>query len=147
METNFEHYKDELLKLHLCGYSKCDFVLENILKPEGISCGEIEIDCSACALMMKEWFEKPYEEPKRPKEPEIDWYKVAPDTRVIVSQTPINDISLRNHNRYFSKYEPKNTHPFLCYCDGATSWSKEEEEFGWKYCKLADPADVEKYCL
>lgn len=140
MKTNFEHYKDELLKSYLRDYNNCNFVLKNILKPEGIECRDIT--CSACAFKVKEWFEKPYEEPK---EPEIDWSKVPPDTRVIVSQTPINDISLRNHNRYFSKYDLRNTHPFLCYCDGATSWSKEEEEFGWKYCKLADPADVEKY--
>jgi ferredoxin len=140
MKTNFEHFKDELLKSHLCGYSKCEFVLENILKHEGISCEEIS--CSACSSKVKEWFEKPYEEPKEPK---IDWAKVPPDTRVIVSQTPINDISITNHNRYFAKYEPKSVHSFLCYSDGTTSWSKEDEEFGWKYCKLADPADVEKY--
>ena len=140
METNFEHYKDELLKLHLCGYSKCDFVVENIFKHKGINCEQIA--CSACSSKLKEWFEKPYEEPK---EPEIDWSKVPKDTRVIVSQTPIDDISMCNHKRYFAKYDLRSTHPFVCYSDGSTSWSKEDEEFGWKYCKLADPADVEKY--
>ena len=142
METNFEHYKDELLKVYICG-SRCDFITENVLNPKKIDCGNLA--CSNCLPMVKEWLDAPYEEPK---EPEIDWAKVPPDTRVIVSQTPINNLLPGNkHKRYFAKYDPKgNTkYPFLCYTDGATSWSEEDDLFGWQYCELADPADIEKY--
>lgn len=143
METNFEHYKDELLKMYICGCSKCDFIIENILSQENFSCQDIS--CATCSSNVKDWLEKPYEEPKPV---EIDWSKVPPDTRVIVSQVPLNSLPGDKQNRYFAKFDPKGDtkYPFLCYDGGATSWSgKEDELFGWKYCELADPADIEKY--
>ena len=138
METNFEHYKDEFLKMYICSHiSKCDFILDNILKKKKLSCQYTS--CATCSSIVKDWLEEAYEEPK---EPEIDWTKVPKDTRVIVSQESGN-----KHKRYFAKYDPKgNTkYPFLCYADGATSWSEEDDLFGWQYCEFADPADIEKY--
>ena len=136
METNFEHYKDELLKMYVCG-TKCDFIIENVLKPKKFYCGKLT--CSNCQSMVKEWLDALYEEPKAL---EIDWSMVPPDTRVIVSQE-----GGKKYKRYFAKYDPKgNTkYPFLCYADGTTSWSEEDDLFGWQYCELAVPADVEKY--
>lgn len=54
-------------------------------------------------------------------EPPVDWSKVAPDTKIIVWETPA-----RKYKRYFAKYENGKIYAFD---NGSTSWSHAHN--GW----------------
>ncbi|MBR6516802.1 MAG: hypothetical protein IKT40_08170 [Bacilli bacterium] len=137
-ETNYEHYKDEIIKTLLIGGS-CRFKKEYILKPEECIPLICPCPCSECEARTKEWLNAPYEEPKI----EIDWEKVPEDTPVYVSdynEYP-TDTSLC---RYFSTYF-KNSHaPFEVWAEGKTSFTTAEVS-SYKYCSLARKEDIEKY--
>ncbi len=135
METNFEHYKDEMLKILIAG-DKCKFFNENILPHD---C-KIEpfYNCIQCRALVKEWLDKPYVEPQI----EIDWSKVPVDTPVIVKLA----LNGRTAKRHFAKYEPSEDNPFYCFYEGYSSWTNESKKLiPWAYCELARPEDVEKY--
>lgn len=73
---------------------------------------------------------KPYEE-----EPEIDWYKVAVDTPILVKDS--EDEAW--HRRHFAKYVNGRVY---AWDDGKTSWT-EECVIAWEYAKLAEEGDSE----
>lgn len=73
---------------------------------------------------------KPYNE-----EHEIDWYKVAADTPILVKNVE-NDNWVR---RYFAKYE---NGIVRAWNSGATSWTGEYMT-AWAYAKLAEEGDSE----
>lgn len=131
-ETNYEHYKDEIIKT-LFTKDSCEFKKEYILKS-----GECaNIICSQCEDKTKEWLDAPYEEP----ELEIDWTKVPVDTPVLVKDN-LNDSLTR---RYFAKYFPHSNVPFECFPNGANSWSSTGRPISWPYCELAREEDKIKY--
>ena len=68
---------------------------------------------------------EPYKE-----EPEIDWYKVAVDTPILVKNSE-NDYW---HERHFAKYVNGRVYAWN---DGKTSWT-EDGVIAWKYAKLAE---------
>ena len=73
---------------------------------------------------------KPYEE-----EHEIDWYKVAVDTPILVKNSK-NDYW---HERHFAKYVNDRVYAWN---DGKTSWT-EDGVTAWVYAKLAEEVDLE----
>ena len=73
---------------------------------------------------------KPYEE-----EPEIDWYKVAVDTPILVK----NSKNENWHERHFAKYVNGRVYAWN---DGKTSWT-EDGVIAWAYAKLAEEGDSE----
>lgn len=73
---------------------------------------------------------KPYEE-----EPEIDWYKVAVDTPILVKNSK-NDYW---HERHFAKYVNGRVYAWN---DGKTSWT-EDGVIAWEYAKLAEEGRTE----
>lgn len=132
METNFEHYKDEMVKYWFLGIDRCEFKKKYILKTG--SCRHLV--CSECHPMVREWFDQQYEEPKI----EIDWSKVPVDTPVIVTNKDGKEL-----NRYFAKY---NDGLMFTFDYGATSWSMREPNVyasAWTECRLAREEDIEKY--
>ena len=133
-ETNYEHYKDEIIKdLFLKGH--CRFKKEYILKSEDCN----NLNCSECEAKVEEWFNASYEEPKI----EIDWEKVPENTPVYVS----NEITCptdMNIHRHFSAYFKDNTRPFEVWAEGKTSFTTSKV-FVFKYCSLAREEDIEKY--
>ena len=68
---------------------------------------------------------KPYEE-----EHEIDWYKVAVDTPILVK----NSKNENWHERHFAKYVNGRVYAWN---DGKTSWT-EDGVIAWEYVKLAE---------
>ena len=73
---------------------------------------------------------KPYEE-----EHKIDWYKVAVDTPILVSD--FDDQTW--YKRHFAKYVNGRV---FAWNGGNTSWT-EEDTTSWKYAKLAEEGDSE----
>ena len=150
METNFEHYKDELLIEILCNSSStCDFIRKHILNTDDCR----TISCEDCKQRVKEWLEKEYQpEEYHPEkyqpEPkiEINWTKVPKDTLVYVTDFLNDDGTLRNKRvRHFCKYEHKYKNDrFFTYNDGFSS-NETISKLSWKYCELAVPEDIEKY--
>ena len=76
---------------------------------------------------------KPYKE-----EPEIDWYKVAVDTPILV-KGPEDETW---QHRYFAKYKNGIVYAWL---SGSTSWSTDNDDdiFAWEYAKLAEEGRTE----
>lgn len=136
METNAQHYLNDILTLYLSGDSRCAFVRKNILNDSG--CCDFVTTCSQCADRVKEWLNAQYEEPKI----EVDWSKVPVDTPVLVRDKNCDDWK----KRHFAKYYRGNVYTFD---NGATSWSMKEPNTytsAWAECRLAREEDVEKYC-
>ena len=71
---------------------------------------------------------EPYKE-----EHEIDWYKVAVDTPILVKSSE-NDYW---HERHFAKYVNGRVYAWN---DGKTSWT-EDGVIAWKYAKLAEEGE------
>lgn len=137
METNFEHYKDELLIEILCNSSStCNFKKKHILNTDTCRI----ITCEDCKQRVKEWLEKEYQPEEH--QPEIDWTKVPVDTLVYVTDLLNDDGTLRNKRvRHFCKYENGR---FFTYKDGFSS-SETISKLSWTYCELAVPEDIKKY--
>ena len=73
---------------------------------------------------------EPYKE-----EHEIDWYKVAVDTPILIKDSE-NDYW---HERHFAKYVNGIVYAWN---DGKTSWTENGVK-AWKYAKLAEEGDSE----
>lgn len=132
METNFEHYKDQMLKMLLVE-DRCKFVKRYILSRDCNA--EPTINCIKCRELTKKWLDEPYVKPQI----KINWSKVPIDTPVLVRQEE-DDIKLKRH---FALYD---NGTFYCYSDGATSWSSDDGTvYDWKFCELARPEDIKKY--
>lgn len=130
-ETNYEHYKDEIINAMIYG-TECEFKRRYILK--SCDCG-----CTTCDKKALEWFNASYKEPKI----EIDWEKVPEDTPVYVSNTE-EFPDENNYPRHFSAYFKDNDRPFEVWVEGKTSFTTSAV-FSFKYCSLARKEDIEKY--
>lgn len=134
-ESNYEHYKNEIIKGLLVGGS-CNFKKRYILKPGDCPA----LSCSACEAKTEKWLDAQYEEPKV----EIDWEKVPVDTPVYVSD--YNQFPSENNSvsRYFSSYFKDRQEPFEVWDEGRASFTTSKT-ISYKYCSLARKEDIEKY--
>ena len=72
---------------------------------------------------------EPYKE-----EPEIDWYKVAVDTPILVRASEAEDAAWQR--RYFAKYKNGIVYAWMY---GYTSWSTPDGNVSaWNFAKLAE---------
>ena len=121
---NYEKYVDKI-KEH-GGNNFCSMFLEpHILKPIGLSCGDLA--CGTCRVLQLMWLA----EGGDPKEPETDWSKIKIDTPILV--TNFEDGKWRK--RYFAKFEDGKVYAWV---DGGTSWSSDNKTHKWNYAKLAE---------
>lgn len=127
--TNFEKHLDECM----------DILAENLAfntkKQELTTC--IHCKCDECLFQgtcksggdlfreIREWLDEEYEEPQ------MDWSKVAVDTKILVKNSE-ND---KWYKRYFAKYEDSKVYTFF---NGRTSWSVKDGDsyVCWEYAKL-----------
>lgn len=133
-ETNYEHYKDELIKLLLSEHTLCDFKKENVLKVT--QCSAPNIPCEECDKRVREWFDQPYEEPVI----EIDWARVPVDTPVLITHPHYT-----GEHRHFKKF---NNEAIYTFNNGKTSWTVSTAgNTRWDIgeVKLAREEDIEKY--
>jgi hypothetical protein len=133
-ETNYAHYKNEIIKGLLVGGS-CNFKKRYILKPGDCPA----LSCSACEAKTEKWLDAPYEEPRV----EIDWEKVPVDTPVYASDFNIHPDE-KSIYRYFSGYFKNNKEPFEVWDEGKASFTTSIT-ISYKYCSLARKEDIEKY--
>ena len=128
--TNFEKYKDELLKLAVINIGAVD----KVTNEPSICC---ETACSNCLFdngqdycknMLKNWLDTEY------KEPEIDWSKVPVDTKVYVR----NNEEAEWTSRYFARVS--STGIPLVWNYGVTSFTSVSDNSvsSWNYIKLAE---------
>lgn len=73
---NYEKYAEELREYKGIGICS-EFITPHILEADNCN----GVDCRSCAMLQMLWLLEEYEEPK---EPEIDWSKVAVDTPILV---------------------------------------------------------------
>lgn len=143
METNFEHYKYDiilgLMDQTTFGDKKlCDFICEKVLKIN--RCIANNPSCEECKEKFKEWLAAKYE--KEP-EPEIDWAKVPTNTLVLVKNCENEETD--KIFQHFAHYEAGAVAPFCCFANGQTSWTSSEGLYNWEYCELANKEDKIKY--
>lgn len=121
---NYEKYTDEIKNFGV-KKSFCDnFIKPYILKSPDCN----RMNCIACRMLQMIWLFEEYEEPK---EPEVDWSKVAVDTPILVRDTE-NGEWVR---RYFAKFEDGVVHAWV---NGNTSWTSEGLVNAWNFAKLAE---------
>lgn len=132
--TNYEKYRDEILKFNYTSNNGPDefcnnFVEPNILKPMGKGC--LDVNCAYCRILMSVWLMDEY------KEPEVDWSKIPVDTKIYVKDNIYDNWT----KRYFARYEKGKIYAWN---SGYTSWSAygEDDATYWKYAKLAEEEKV-----
>ena len=135
-ETNYEHYKDEIINAMIYG-AVCEFKRQYIIK--SFDCDYENDNCATCDKKTKEWFNTPYKESKI----EIDWEKVPENTPVYVSDADVFP-NENNFPRHFSAYFKGSSHPFEVWGEGKTSFTTSKV-LTFKYCSLARKEDIEKY--
>lgn len=125
--TNYEKYKDELIKKAIIETSMAmDIHTDKIVDCPDITCEDCKFNISNNKCGMEEWLDSEYIEPEKE---EVDWSKVPIDTKVIVSDNEIDW-----YRRYFAGID-KCTNERLAWADGATSWANRST-MPWKYIKL-----------
>lgn len=136
--TNYEKYKDELLK-HVIAHA--DIGLE-IHTNKLIDCSDLR--CEKCKFNangmfmcknvweMEKWLDSEYIEPEKE---EVDWSKVPIDTKVLVS-----DDNENWYRRHFAYYRGERIWVFR---SGLTSWTINDlsEVSSWKYGKLLEDGE------
>lgn len=127
--TNFEKYRDEIIKIQKYSANDClDFVIPNVLEPMDFDCDNIS--CDTCHRLFSVWLLNEYKEPEKP---EVDWSKVAVDTPILVRSSENEEW----YKRYFARYENETIYAWV---SGRTSWSSidDDDVYAWKYVKLAE---------
>lgn len=121
---NYEKYADEIKGYKYNGIDICsEFIKPHILEADNCN----GVDCRSCAMLQMLWLLEEYEEPK---EPEVDWSKVAVDTPILVRQNEDGGW-LRRH---FAMYKGGIVYTWK---DSRTSWT-ENSMTGWACGKLAE---------
>lgn len=126
--TNYEYYKEQIEKIARMGQKVAIKKDTN----EIVSCVDIVSGCcddclfggyGNCAQKAMAWADAEYIEPN------VNWYKVAVDTPIMVSSNNIDW-----YCRHFAKYE---NGLFYVWDDGRTSYTTNTKSM-WKYAKLAE---------
>lgn len=126
--TNYEYYKEQIEKIARMGQKVAIKKDTN----EIVSCVDIVSGCcddclfggyGNCAQKAMAWADAEYIEPN------VNWYKVAIDTPIMVSSNNIDW-----YCRHFAKYE---NGLFYVWDDGRTSYTTNTKSM-WKYAKLVN---------
>lgn len=132
--TNFEKYKDELIKKAILETAMAiDIHTNKVVDCPDITCEDCKFNISDNGCGMEEWLNSEYVEPEKE---EVDWSKVPIDTKVLVSDDN------ENWDRgYFAGYDKKNE-VIYAFPLGATSWTNEDMgRVEWRYVKLAEDGE------
>lgn len=126
--TNYEYYKEQIERFARMGQKVAVKKDTN----EIVSCVDIVSGCcddclfggyGNCAQKAMAWADAEYIEPN------VNWYKVAIDTPIMVSSNNIDW-----YCRHFAKYE---NGLFYVWDDGRTSYTTDTKST-WEYAKLAN---------
>lgn len=130
--TNYEKYKDELIKHVIAqSYIGLEIHTNKLVDCSDLCCEKCKFNAngaSVCknACEMEKWLNSEYVEKEKE---EVDWSKVLIDTKILVSEDKINW-----YRRYFAGIDTC-TNERLAWLDGATSWANRSTR-AWKHVKL-----------
>jgi len=138
-ETNYEHYKEEIIDLINTAWQEramCTFAKKHL---HNGNCKDML--CTECKEAVAKWLKAEYRV-------EIDWERVPVDTPVYVSdiiKTP--SASTGDKCRHLKEFRKEQDRPFVCFNYGKSSFTccADDGITSWTYCTLARPEDVEKY--
>lgn len=142
METNYEHYKDEITKIWtneskfaVVVHKEPRFGVETVKvrSCNGVDCYrecKFHKDCQKGAF---EWLNAEYHDP----EEKIDWTQVSIDTPILVKNSD-NDIWFKRH---FAEYKNGQVYAFI---NAGTSWTSGNSIESWDHAKLADEQYIQK---
>lgn len=142
-ETNYEHYKDQIIKISACGdvsatrkdanspielgrcsTTECRACLFNPNNYYDDNCNRYRANC---ALDKLDWFEQEYQEKDG-----VDWSKVPIDTPIYVRNSELDDWT----PRYFAGCSCGTV---LAYRNGVSSFTSIAKGASpWNYAKLAN---------
>ena len=128
--TNYEKYKDKLIKLAVIRTGAVDKNTNEPTTCNQINCSDclFDDDRGNCKDKLKNWLDMEY------KESEIDWSKVPVDTKVYVRNYKENEWTPRYFARVSSTGIP------LVWSNGLTSFTSVGDSgmVYWNYIKLAE---------
>jgi hypothetical protein len=130
--TNYEKYKDELLKHVIAqSYIGLEIHTNKLVDCSDRCCEKCKFNANGASICknaceMEKWLNSEYVEEEKE---EVDWSKVPIDTKVLVSDDEINW-----YRRYFAGIDAC-TNERLAWLDGATSWANRST-MTWKHVKL-----------
>ena len=127
--TNFEKYKNELIRKIRNEHEHCEAAMKYWLPVYGLECDNLgcnDLGCNACTLLGIIWLQEEYKEP--------DWSEVEMDTPILVKEYGDEDW----RERHFAVYVNGIVY---AYADGQTS-DGTDDLIPWKYAKLADVKEV-----
>lgn len=125
--TNREKYGEQVLDILSTG-TKVAVVKGKPRMCKGLACHECDLPSNyPCHRKLGEWLNAEY------VESQVDWSKVAVDTRILVRDSGIEGW----RKRHFAKYDGKFVYAWEA---GTTSWSADIdcEVTLWKFAKLAE---------
>lgn len=123
--TNYEHYKEQIERFARMGQKVAiNKDTNEITHCIGLGCNKCLFgNYDSCTQKSMTWADAEYIEPN------VNWYKVAVDTPIMVSSNNIDW-----YCRHFAKYE---NGLFYVWDDGRTSYTTNTKSM-WKYAKLAE---------
>ena len=125
--TNYEKYKDELIKKAIIKTSiAVDIHTNKMVDCYTIPCEDCKFNTCCNKRGKEEWLDSEYVESKKE---EVDWAKVLIDTKVLVSSDGVTW-----YKRYFAGVLCETGCPQV-FANGADNWSNSFTE-SWKYIKL-----------
>lgn len=132
--TNYEKYKDDLIKMTINGFS---FVVKKdtneLCKCRDNDCLECIFNNMKCNDEKLEWLDEEYKKPTKKKEKEIDWQNLPQDTLLLVKNE--NDDTFIKE--YYAGFKPE-TGRILTYRGGRTSKTTDYTFNHWDYAEIAD---------
>lgn len=130
--TNYEKYKDELIKHMIAqAYIGLEIYTNKLVDCSNLRCENCKFNANGASICknvceMEKWLNSEYVEPEKE---EVDWSKVPIDTKILVSDNEIDW-----YRRYFAGID-RCTNERLAWLDGATSWANRSTR-AWKHVKL-----------
>lgn len=133
--TNYEKYKDDLIKMPISGFSFAVKKDTNELCKcvDIVCCSECIFDNIECSDKKLEWLDKEYKEPTKTKEKEIDWEKVPKDTLLLVRNE--NDDTITKE--YYAGFRTR-LGRIATYSGGRTSKTTNSIFNYWDEAKIVD---------
>ena len=142
---NIEKYKKKIVKAG--GVSVFCVSKGRIFPCRYVQCNECEFhDQEECDIKKTNWLCSEYKEPEIDWDNDIDWRRVPADTNVLVKDKDCENWVPRR----FAVYLPRVEYKYQAFCvfsglRGIAVRENAESLNGWRYCKLANAEDIEKY--
>lgn len=138
---NIEKYKDEIASIGIGVFAFDGRKTANCQEMECATCKFSPNLYGMCDTKKLEWLCREYKEPEIDWDNDIDWSRVPLDTDVFVNNIGSHNIGMRSK---FAIYIPMGSVQYRTFGTDENH-SNATAIYSWRFCKLANPEDVEKY--